>query len=151
MYLTTLSIGEAWTLWFSNQLSSDVTIWGVSLLWWGRLGKILQFVGGVTVVAEIIGPERIRAFGQSLHTRITRRTVGTFVRNAFEWYKLHLKYFFVAKQGSAEEEELLAKAESYGANSINVLLTLGFFIYTAVRTWENSASRLERSSSPYHS
>ena len=135
MYLTALSLGEAWTLWFSNQLTSDATIWGVSLLWWGRLGKILQFVGGVTVVAEIIGPHRIRAFGQSLHTRITRRTVGSFVRNGIEWYKLHVKFFFVSKQGSTEEAELLAKAETYGASSINTLLTLAFLIYTVVRIW----------------
>jgi len=34
-------------------------MWGLPILWWGRIGKILQFSGGAVVVLDLIGPERI--------------------------------------------------------------------------------------------
>jgi hypothetical protein len=33
------------------------------MIWWGRAGKIAAFLGGLTVVLDVIGPDRIREFG----------------------------------------------------------------------------------------
>ncbi|WP_143086919.1 hypothetical protein [Lentzea flaviverrucosa] len=32
---------------------------GISMLWWARTGKLLQFIGGLVVVLDLIGPQRI--------------------------------------------------------------------------------------------
>jgi hypothetical protein len=81
-----ISIVEAWTLWLSGHLSPNALIWGVSIFWWGRLGKMMQFVAAITIVADIIGPEKIRRFGASLQGAITPTTLIQFLKDCFEWY-----------------------------------------------------------------
>lgn len=52
---------EAWRLWFAGQqVPGDALLWFMSLRWWARAGKIATFLGGTTVVLDIIGPERLR-------------------------------------------------------------------------------------------
>lgn len=82
-----ISIVDAWVLWLSGHLSPDLMIWGVSIFWWGRLGKIMQAIGAITIIADIIGPEKIRAFGASLQGAVTSAILINFLRNCFEWYK----------------------------------------------------------------
>lgn len=38
------------------------------MLWWGRLGKVLQLLAACVIVLEILGPERIRLFAGKLRT-----------------------------------------------------------------------------------
>jgi hypothetical protein len=40
---------DAWTLWFVGDLPLDAKLWGMRVFWWGRLGKITEFVAAVTV------------------------------------------------------------------------------------------------------
>lgn len=87
-----ISIFEAWKLWLTDHLPSDVIIWGVNVFWWGRLGKMMQFVGAITIIADIIGPEKIRSFGASLHTAITRANLIRFLEDCFEWYTVIFRY-----------------------------------------------------------
>jgi hypothetical protein len=51
---------EAWSQWLDHENLAAETLWGVEIFWWGRIGKILQLVGGLTVVAEWIGKERMK-------------------------------------------------------------------------------------------
>lgn len=90
-----ISIIEAWTQWFSGHLPSDATIWGVSIFWWGRIGKIMQAIGGVTIIADIIGPEKIRSFGTSLHGAITPTTLIQFLEDCSEWYTVIFRHTFL--------------------------------------------------------
>lgn len=62
---------EAWQLWFSGQSANSFLLWGMQILWWGRLGKVVQLVSALTIVAEIVGPQRIVKFGKSLHPEFT--------------------------------------------------------------------------------
>jgi hypothetical protein len=87
-----ISIVEAWSLWLSGRLSPNVMILGVSIFWWGRLGKVMQFVGAATIIADIIGPERIRHFGSSLHGAITARVLLRFLKDCFDWYQIVFRY-----------------------------------------------------------
>ncbi|MCA1604302.1 MAG: hypothetical protein LC775_02190 [Acidobacteria bacterium] len=41
-------------------------MWGWPLVAWGRLGKVFQFVAGLSVVLDLIGPDPLRAFGRRL-------------------------------------------------------------------------------------
>ncbi len=47
-------------------------IFGIKILWWGRIGKLLQFVSGLVIVTDLIGTDRIRSAEAS--------TVDTFLR-----------------------------------------------------------------------
>jgi hypothetical protein len=58
---------EAWRLWGSGQPTADLVLWGLPILWWGRIGKLAQFAGALTVVLDLIGPARLRAWGRALH------------------------------------------------------------------------------------
>jgi hypothetical protein len=59
----TVGYFEAWGQWFSGQqVSSDARLWFMSVRWWERAGKIAAFLGGATVVLDLIGPERLRTW-----------------------------------------------------------------------------------------
>jgi hypothetical protein len=51
-------------MWFGNVQVNQHTLYGWSILALGRAGKVAAFFGGMTVVLDLIGPERIRQFGQ---------------------------------------------------------------------------------------
>ncbi|MFI6484312.1 hypothetical protein ACIBH1_40775 [Nonomuraea sp. NPDC050663] len=58
-----ISYIEAWGLWLDGKSTLGNDLFGVPMIWWGRIGKIAAFVAGMTVVLDIIGPERLRQFG----------------------------------------------------------------------------------------
>lgn len=51
---------EVWSLWAAGEDLRSFKLWGLEILWWGRLGKLLQFLTAITLVVEITGTERIR-------------------------------------------------------------------------------------------
>jgi hypothetical protein len=62
---------DAWHGWASGQPILSHELLGISILWWGRIGEIAVFLGGLTVVLDLIGPERLRAVGnitKSIHS-----------------------------------------------------------------------------------
>ncbi|MEU6780366.1 hypothetical protein ABZ912_14275 [Nonomuraea angiospora] len=68
---------DALQMWFSgNSALQDSTMYGLGMLWWGRFGKIAAFLGGMTVVLDILGPERIREYGGRLRAVPRSRTRG---------------------------------------------------------------------------
>ncbi|MFJ9558331.1 hypothetical protein ACIRPH_31375 [Nocardiopsis sp. NPDC101807] len=58
-----LTITEAWALWWSGQQLTEHSIHGMSVLWAARTGKLLAFLAGTTIVLDIIGSERLVAWG----------------------------------------------------------------------------------------
>ena len=75
---------EAWARWFGGDATlRDARLWGLPVLWWGRLGKSAAFLAGMTLILDIIGPERLRQF--------SARYVNKFrLRPGFEWSALLL-------------------------------------------------------------
>lgn len=55
------------SIWLSQGFGSTCPILGVPILWWGRIGKLLQFIGGITILLELIGVERVQEYGNELH------------------------------------------------------------------------------------
>ncbi|WP_093274283.1 hypothetical protein [Saccharopolyspora shandongensis] len=55
-----LGFWEAVGQWWSGKKLEDFTMYGWRMLYWARFGKYLQFVGGLVVVLDLIGPERMR-------------------------------------------------------------------------------------------
>ncbi|MGI5503599.1 hypothetical protein [Lentzea sp. CA-135723] len=60
---------ELWTAWWSGRQVGQSQLVGWPVLYWGRLGKVLQFAAGLTVLLDLIGPDPLRAFGKRL-TRV---------------------------------------------------------------------------------
>jgi len=44
----------------------EVQLWSMSMLWWGRAGKLLQFAGALTIVLDLVDPEKLRRWGQRM-------------------------------------------------------------------------------------
>ncbi|GAA3913820.1 hypothetical protein [Actinoplanes auranticolor] len=57
-----------WSSWFAGHDMEDMKLLGMSLMWWGRLGKVAQFAGGLAVIIDILGPERVTRAGHRLST-----------------------------------------------------------------------------------
>lgn len=55
--------------WWRGALTGDSVVWGLRLRYWGRIGKLLQFVAGATVVLKLIGPERLTAWSEGWAAR----------------------------------------------------------------------------------
>jgi hypothetical protein len=65
----TVSFWQAWGLWFDGQSVSGFRLWGLPVLWWGRIGKLGQFTGGLVAIIDIVGVARITAWGERLRAR----------------------------------------------------------------------------------
>lgn len=57
---------DLWVRWWSGEKVDGAHLWGLPVLAWARIGKGLQFAAGLTVVLDLVGPDRLRAFGQRL-------------------------------------------------------------------------------------
>jgi hypothetical protein len=56
---------DAWSLWLSGQeVDPQLSIGPMTVLWWSRVGKIAAFIGGATVILDLVGPERLRRVGR---------------------------------------------------------------------------------------
>ncbi|MFI9812672.1 hypothetical protein [Saccharothrix variisporea] len=67
---------EAWRLWFDGSSTlRDAELWGLPVLWWGRIGKLAAFLAGLTLIMDIVGPERLRQFSER-YVRRNRSRLG---------------------------------------------------------------------------
>lgn len=73
---------EVWTTWWSGRQTTAVTLCGIPMLWWGRAGKLLQFVAGLAVVLDLVEPERLRAVGVHAGDRLKALRVEVAERRA---------------------------------------------------------------------
>lgn len=140
-----VSLMEAWKLWLSGNQVHDSLLWGVNILWWGRIGKLVQFAAALTIIAEIIGPERLRSFGNSMHATFTLKKAARHIRDSMDWvkaiwsswwqYLLLLKFIFSnprkvlrsPKSISIEYKkfkEAKFKIQAFNADNINFLICL---------------------------
>ncbi|MFI9847808.1 hypothetical protein ACIHFD_63100 [Nonomuraea sp. NPDC051941] len=67
-----ISYLEGWGMWLDGRSTLGNDLFGVPMVWWGRGGKIATFAGGLTVVLDLIGAERLRAAGQAMRLRRQR-------------------------------------------------------------------------------
>ncbi|GAA2209335.1 hypothetical protein GCM10009850_047930 [Nonomuraea monospora] len=57
-----LGLLQAWDMWWDNVQVNQHTLHGWSILALGRAGKVIAFLAGMTIVLDVIGPERLRNF-----------------------------------------------------------------------------------------
>lgn len=56
--------------WANGQLSPDTVLYGLKLFWWARIGKGLEFIAALSIIADILGPERLRSYGKWLKSSV---------------------------------------------------------------------------------
>ena len=68
-----VTYGQAWALWWQGLDLRDHVLWGVQVVWWGRIGKVVGLLSAFSIVAEIVGPSRLRAAGGQLADLISAK------------------------------------------------------------------------------
>jgi hypothetical protein len=60
---------QAWELWWSGKPLQGYVLWGLPILWWGPIGKLAQFAGGLVAIIDIVGLQRLTAWAAWLRAR----------------------------------------------------------------------------------
>lgn len=60
-----MNLLDIWHAWWSGDQVNDMILWGHTVRFWGRVGKMLEFGAGLTVLLDIIGTDRLRVFGEA--------------------------------------------------------------------------------------
>ncbi len=59
-------VGEfmaAWSIWSSGAHADELPLWGSTVIYWGRVGKVAEFVAALVVIAELVGREHLNRYG----------------------------------------------------------------------------------------
>lgn len=123
---------EAWIHWKEGLLQPNFLLWGHQILWWGRIGKIIQFIAVISIVAEIIGPNKIRDFGNSLHGTFTLKTAKTYFSDIWNFLCLFIKSIFLHKE---EYQNAYQEAKKYVSSSIHKLSIPLFILVSGIYLW----------------
>ena len=80
-----LTFRETWSNWLEQELDGHQLLWGVEILWWGRIGAVLQLIAAATIVAEIVGTERLRRLGAAMERHRIVVLPKHLFKGALEW------------------------------------------------------------------
>jgi hypothetical protein len=61
-----ISALHALALWQAGEIPRDLTLWGHHLFFWERLGKMLEFVGALAIVVDLLGADRLGQIADEL-------------------------------------------------------------------------------------
>lgn len=142
-----ISYFEAWTKWLDGERLDGLKMYGLQILWWGRIGKIVGLISALAIVAEILGAERLRSFGTSMRTQTLAVGARTRAIRTFKW----LGWFWTAylagslahyRQSETDaashrqlEKEASEEAGKFPIDGVNGTLTLAFVAYYAIQAW----------------
>lgn len=82
---------DLWRLWWQGISVQSYELWGLSVLVWGRIGKLIAFIGSALVIVELIGTERLRAYGRSLRTAVPREQAIGLAASGLDWFSAWFK------------------------------------------------------------
>ncbi|MFE2754012.1 hypothetical protein ACFXGA_18640 [Actinosynnema sp. NPDC059335] len=74
--MDTVDYFDAWARWAAGDVTlREDRLWGLQVLWWARIGKIFGLVAGLSLIIDIIGPEKFlrraeRAAGMNVDAAI---------------------------------------------------------------------------------
>lgn len=68
-----LKLWGFWEDWLDGKATTDVKLGGWPILYWGRLGKIFEFIAGLTVILDLAGEERVDRWHAAASSRLPVR------------------------------------------------------------------------------
>jgi hypothetical protein len=123
----------AWSSWFSGQHVEDQLLAGVEILWWGRAGKCIEFVAALAVLAEIIGPERLRSFGRLLRLHFSPNKpyelMNQICRVAIAAFKIAKFHGSKSDKGNKLQREFTVLYDFWGPDKLLKNLFWAFLAY----------------------
>lgn len=128
-----ISYFEAWRHWFNGDNVSSYYLWTFQILWWGRIGKLVSFISAFAVIADILGAERLREFGKSLHGRFTLQMVIKAIKDSFRpvWWLFLLLFSMKGK----EEKDVIGQKYSkskFGCINVSLAWAVCFYAFFVV-------------------
>ncbi|WP_370087663.1 hypothetical protein [Ekhidna sp.] len=96
-----IDIFEALEMWIQGVDLSTYKLHGVSILWLGRFGKMIQILGAFVVLVEIVGIQRFSEFSINLKETIN---FGNIRKIAFYTISNTKRWFQRIRQGKGENE-----------------------------------------------
>ena len=126
-----ITFSETWKLWLSDNLPADAILWGISIFWWERIGKVMQFLGATTIVADIIGSEKIRQFGTSLQSTNSPKTLIQFLKRCFAWYVTIFRQT-IMKDYTKDSGDRESKPRFFQLNLLNYFVCFLLTVFTVV-------------------
>jgi hypothetical protein len=127
-----IGIVEAWSQWAAGTLSHDSHLWGLNILWWGRIGKVLELLSGAIIVADIMGPDRLRQYGQRFGELVSSGTLNAQSVAVLALIRDSLLSFFWYGDRSREATDRLFEAKHRWLYLI-VTLIIGITIFNSTR------------------
>jgi hypothetical protein len=117
----------AWTQWQLGRLPDELILWGQTIRWWARIGIIVQLVGALTIIVEIIGPAKIRAYGVGLKQRVENRKSLEHLIWVLNWPK---RLYQTVKNGAPKPnpKHIEERIESFTVRLYTSLTTLMMMI-----------------------
>jgi hypothetical protein len=119
-----LTLIGAWHTWWTVGSLSTMSIHGVPVTWIGRFGKLLQYIGALTVVLDIIGAVKLSHIAVSLKSinfgGIARRDALDAVRFAG-----HSLLGFLHSGKESPHHQAAARNSRYFWTDIAIALVLG--------------------------
>ncbi|MGR6923105.1 hypothetical protein ACU635_53375 [[Actinomadura] parvosata] len=64
---------DAWRMWLDGKQIARETWNGWPILYWGRAGKIAAFLGGLTIILDLVGVERLSKVGLQARRLVWRK------------------------------------------------------------------------------
>lgn len=114
---------DAWSNWLQGSMNLEAQLWGMSTIWWGRVGKLMEFAAGLAIIAEIVGPARLRAFGDSMHKMIRPKRCLEFMLDVLEWV-----IAYVVQGFTNNEKRQAAAARVIATSEVDKLLTCSWIV-----------------------
>lgn len=98
----------------------------------------MQMIGAATIVADIIGPEKIRRFGSSLNGAITSAVLMRFLKDCFEWYAVIFRYTLMKDY----TDDLYTARKQIGQSKLDAFNYLVCFLLTVLVVFSLNAQPL---------
>jgi hypothetical protein len=91
-----------WGVWSHGDATGHLRLWGLSVLWWGRIGKLLEFIAGLAVVLDLLDVNKMREFGERAGDRWQKYSDSFRLIRVFKVHRLSQR-IFRSLLGSYEE------------------------------------------------
>jgi len=126
---------HTWKQWLDGADLRLTKVLGLQIYWWARIGKLAQLLGALTILAEIVGPARLRSFSASLRTlRAARWALGA-LRNSASWLVAFFLYHFGK---TTRRDERFREMERRNAPA--TVLYLAIAVIAAAHFWPNDSN-----------